>query len=272
MQTKRTGRKHGKKNTKRERLVMKKDVVYSHIFKTKDYDKFSFLKENRRINARNYSQLVNSMKEEQLVIPVTVNGNMQIIDGQHRFTACKELGLPVYYYMEEDYGIEQVQRANMVGTNWNKKDFLNMFIAQQKEVYIEFMGLIERYGISINNLIKLFAKVQKETQSRLGKDFESGRFTLKGSDVAVDFLIALEDFDFFDDYKSVSFVTAFIDLYFHPDYNHETMRNRLVRRSSAFEKQGNAGDYLSMLTRDVYSFGPVKKPLFYDAETGRFYS
>lgn len=251
---------------------MKKDIVYGQILKTDDYSKFSFLNENRRINSRNYSQLISSMKEEQLVIPILVNGRMEIIDGQHRYTVCKELGLPIYYYMVENYGIEQVQRANMVGTNWRKPDFLNMYLQKKDEVYIEFAGLMERYELSISNLIKLFAKIQKESQAKLGKDFETGKFTLKGLDIAIDFLVALQDFDFFDEFRSVSFVTAFIDLYFHPDYTHEVMKNRLIKRQSSFEKQGNAGEYLSMLTREVYSFGPVKKPLFYDAETGRFYS
>ena len=83
-------------DTKRENVV----------FSTTKYDMFSFLDANRKLNVRNYSKLINSMKEEQLKIPIIVNEKFQIIDGQHRFTAEKELGLPVYYMVQKGYGIE----------------------------------------------------------------------------------------------------------------------------------------------------------------------
>lgn len=251
---------------------MVQNTIYTQILKTKDYSQFSLLKENRDINDRNYGKLVASMKEELLVIPIVVNEQMQIIDGQHRFTACKELKLPIYYFMVEGYGIDQVRRANMVGANWTKNDYLNMYVSRNEKAYIEFKGLIVRHGLSVTNMLKIFAKVQGNSQALMGKDFDEGTLTLDGLDEVVEFLIALNDFDFFEDYKRTSFTIAFIELYFHPDYNHEIMKTRLIRGQSRFEKKSTAGEYLAMLTKDVYSFGAVKEPLYYDAEIGRFFT
>lgn len=247
-------------------------TIHGNILKTEDYDKFKLLDQNRNINQRNYGKLVTSMKERQLVIPIVVNGKMEIIDGQHRFNVCRDLGLPVYYYMEESYGIDEVILANSVSANWNRSDFLDSHMKEGNETYIQFEGLMVRYNVSLGNLIKTFSKVQGITQGAIGAKFDQGTFTLKGHDIVIDFLVSLSDFEFFEHYQSAGFVGAFIDLFFHPDYDHEVMKFRIEKRASAFEKKNTMGEYLAMLTRDIYSFGAVKKPLFYDAETQRFYS
>ena len=67
--------------------------------KTKDYEKFSIKSYNRNLN-RNH---INELKEKFATIgykdylPILVNENYEIIDGQHRFVACKESGLPIVY-------------------------------------------------------------------------------------------------------------------------------------------------------------------------------
>lgn len=54
--------------------------MIGNIFKTKDYDMFKWVKGNRKPNKKNYSKLVKSMKEEQLIIPICVNEKFEIID------------------------------------------------------------------------------------------------------------------------------------------------------------------------------------------------
>ena len=63
---------------------------YGVIYATTDYDKFKFLEGNRKLRLNNLEKMRESMIEEQLVIPICVNENFEIIDGQHRYTICKE--------------------------------------------------------------------------------------------------------------------------------------------------------------------------------------
>ena len=242
------------------------------VFSTTKYDMFSFLDANRKLNVRNYSKLINSMKEKQLIIPIIVNEKMQIIDGQHRFTAEKELGLPVYYMIQKGYGIEEVKRANMVSSNWTKEDFMLSHIQTGIDEYVEFKEILDTYGINIADAIALFAFVQNKNQTLAGKIFDNGSFSLAGKDKAIEFLEALEDFSFFKEYKSKSFFSAFMKLYFNPDYDHKKMKERLKVRGSYLTKKGSYGEYLEVLTKQIYSFGAVKKPLFFDNSTKRFYT
>jgi ParB-like chromosome segregation protein Spo0J len=80
------------------------------ILKTSDYTLFRTIEGNRNINLLHLNRLRQSMLEKYLFTIIIVNENMEIIDGQHRFTVCRELGLPVYYVICQDYGLAEVHR------------------------------------------------------------------------------------------------------------------------------------------------------------------
>lgn len=251
---------------------MNKDKVVTQVYQTMDYDKFKFIGGNRRLVGRNFAKLVASMSEEQLMIPILVNSKMEIVDGQHRYSSAKQLGLPIYYIVVEGYDIEQVKRANMVGSNWIKADFLEMHLQSGNPVYREFMDIIEAYGVNISDLIKIFAYVQQVSMNIVAKQFEEGIFDLEGKEMVLSYLEALNDFDSFSQYRTKQFTGAFMKLYFHPIYDHEKMKERLKHRITQLVKKSTISEYLSLLTKDIYSYGAVKKPLYYDTETERFYS
>ena len=89
--------------------------IYTNVMKSSNYDMFKTMEGNREINSTNLNQIILSMKEKQLVIPIIVNEKFEIIDGQHRFSACKYLNLPVYFLISNGYDIEDVIRANVNG-------------------------------------------------------------------------------------------------------------------------------------------------------------
>ena len=175
-----------------------KNEVAGQVYKTLDYNVFKRIDGNRAINNKNYSKLINSMKEEQLFIPILVNEKYEIIDGQHRFSAARELGLPIYYIVQEGYGINEVKKANMVGSNWTKADFLDMYITNGNEAYIQFNEISKTYGIKISNLIKLFAYVQGLNQKIASKNFEEGTLNINGKEIILEYLEAFKDFAFFE--------------------------------------------------------------------------
>lgn len=256
---------------KKERLRKTSSKNIGEIKETFDYSKFSFLDSNRKINSRNLAKLVASMKEKQLKIPILVNKDFKIIDGQHRFLAAKELELPIYYYIIEDYGIEEMKRANLVNSSWTKKDFLNMFVEEGDTNYEIFNRIIEDFDISILLLIKVFSSMQGKSQKDFAKLFEEGILDISEIEKVEDFLLCLEDFSFFKPYKTLQFVTAFLKLYMQPKYDHEVMRQRLEKRRDSLKKKSTTDDYLVLLTKEIYSFGAVKTPIYYDKDIKEFY-
>lgn len=251
---------------------MSKDVtIYGNIMETKEYSMFKQIKGNRKINKANYAKIVNSMKEEQLVIPIVVNERYEIIDGQHRFEACKSLEKPIYFFIVRGYGLEQVKRANIASINWKKDDYLDMFIEEGNNVYKEFSQIIEQYDLNISNLLKIFAIIQDKQVARIGYEFEEGKFTLEGKEIVLNFLMALEDFKFFKYYKTNNFITAFTRLYFRNEYEHDKMKSKLINHKASLEKRSTTDEYLVLLCNKIYSFGATKNPIYYSSESNKFH-
>ena len=246
-------------------------TIFGNIMVTENYDMFKKIGGNRKINKSNYTKIVKSMKEEQLIIPIVVNEKYEIIDGQHRYTACKDLGKPVYFYMVRGYGLSQVKRANIASSNWKKENYLDMFVAENNEVYKEFEEIKERYDLNISNLLKIFAIVQEKQSARVGYEFENGTFTLDGKMEVLRFLTALEDFNFFKFYKSNNFLIAFTRLYFKSEYDHDKMKTKLITHRNSLEKRSTSDEYLVLLCNRIYSFGVTKNPIYYSSESKKFH-
>ena len=246
-------------------------TIFGNIMVTENYDMFKKIGGNRKINKSNYAKIVKSMKEEQLIIPIVVNEKYEIIDGQHRYTACKDLGKPVYFYMVRGYGLNQVKRANIASSNWKKENYLDMFVAENNEVYKEFEEIKERYDLNISNLLKIFAIVQEKQSARVGYEFENGTFTLDGKMEVLRFLTALEDFNFFKFYKSNNFLIAFTRLYFKSEYDHDKMKTKLITHRNSLEKRSTSDEYLVLLCNRIYSFGVTKNPIYYSSESKKFH-
>ena len=59
---------------------------------TNNYDIFSFRKENREINYNKVLSLKSILLADgRQIMPIICNSEMEIIDGQHRFQALREL-------------------------------------------------------------------------------------------------------------------------------------------------------------------------------------
>ena len=51
-------------------------TIFGNIMVTENYDMFKKIGGNRKLNKANYSKIVKSMKEEQLIIPIVVNSDL----------------------------------------------------------------------------------------------------------------------------------------------------------------------------------------------------
>ena len=108
--------------------------IISQVFTTTDYDQFKFIDNNRQ--ADHVKALTVSFKERYVPNAILCNEKMEIIDGQNRFLAAKELGLPIYYYCIQGLGIYDVASLNSYGKNWNNRDFARMWAGLGKKAYI----------------------------------------------------------------------------------------------------------------------------------------
>ena len=252
--------------------ILEASQAMDMVYMTHNYDQFKFQEGNRIINPRNYNKLLQSVKEKQLRIPIIVNEKMEIIDGQHRFKTWKEEGKPIYYIINEGYGLEETKRANIVSSNWTTQDFVNTYVAEGKKSYVIFKELKATHGVSNNDLLFLFAFYQSKTIKNIKDDFVLGGFNLEGEEHVRLFLDQLELFAEFQFGKQTKFVKAFAKIYHLEEYDHSIMEKQYKAHGYKMKRQNNLDDYIVMILNDVYNYSKTKNKLVMDKEGHKFYS
>ena len=170
------------------------------VYKTTDYSSFKTLNGNRSLNMHNLNRIKDSMTSSHLISPITVNGDMEIIDGQHRFEAQRQLLLPVYYMKIKGYGLEEVHILNSNSSNWGKKEYLNSYCNLGRKEYLRLKKFMELYpDFTLQNSIALLSDYNTshsgkntvislkggiKTSSKI-KTFENGEFQIVDWDFAV---------------------------------------------------------------------------------------
>mgnify|MGYP003648489802 FL=1 len=95
-----------------------------HLKSTKSYSIFNSIIGNRNLDSKNLKRIKESINEIGLQMPILVNENNSIIDGQHRLQAAKELEIPITYIVSKDsceQNIDQLQ----ISKKWTALDFCN---------------------------------------------------------------------------------------------------------------------------------------------------
>lgn len=121
---------------------------------TKNYEKFKKLEGNRITEDKRVEKIKKSiLKVGYITSPILVNENMEIIDGQGRFEALKQLQLPIEYIVQDNIGIKECVAMNVYQTNWNKKDYIKSYADRGIQSYIYIKDLMEKFNINNTSII-----------------------------------------------------------------------------------------------------------------------
>ena len=93
----------------------------------KNLTKFTLLDDNRDIDKKHVAMLAISIRRYGQLMPIVVNENLQVIEGQHRLKACMELGIPVAYIISQKTSSKDVAIMNNSQKGWKNKDYLKHF-------------------------------------------------------------------------------------------------------------------------------------------------
>jgi len=126
---------------------------------TTNYDQFTFLDANREVNERHVGAIRRSFENNgnfTQAQPILVNERMQIVDGQHRFVAARELDLPVFYTIVPGLGAREAQQMNLLHRAWTNQDYLHAYVQENKRPYILFQQLAEEYPTVSHTLLIIY--------------------------------------------------------------------------------------------------------------------
>ena len=122
---------------------------------TTDYSIFLHVIGNREINKSNVNRLKESINEIGLQVPILVNENKAVVDGQHRLQALKELNLPVTYVQSAITKEEHIPDLQ-VSKVWTALDYAKRNAAQGDKQCIKALDIVEEWHESTN---KRFGKI-----------------------------------------------------------------------------------------------------------------
>ena len=187
----------------RKNTILSKCEVVSHVYKVnvsnKLYNKINYFMGNRRIINEHVEKIMASLSSDGGNTlednPILINNKYEIIDGQHRYEACKRLDLPIYVKMVNENFKDNIIFLNTNQRNWNDGDFANYYASQGLKPYQIYLDYKEKYKfITHGIMIAIFNKWYDRRND--GGSFKNGLLTIKYPEHiedTIEKLVALRD-------------------------------------------------------------------------------
>lgn len=115
---------------------------------TKNLDQFVIADWNRAIKPQRVNGIKKSiLKYGYIPNPIIVNEKKEVIDGQGRLVACKELGLPIYYMQVKGIGGQECIAMNCYQKQWTGRDYVEFYATLGNSNYVRLKKLLDAYKL-----------------------------------------------------------------------------------------------------------------------------
>ena len=239
-------------------------TVENTVYRTNSYGIFSFIQGNRVTNRTHIDKLKLSLSEKRLPVPIVVDELYRIHDGQNRFTAITELGLPVYYIVIPGLKIRDIQLLNATMKAWSYNDYAHSYIEQGNDEYRKFLEFRETYGFGVRESLQLLTGDLKNDSPE--NDFKLGNLVCHDENRAIEKAMMISELaPYHDRYKTRAFVKAMNHCFSIEGYAHKRFVNKVKRQSLRLTDQVTHKEYLVVMEK-IYNSGVRKENYFRLAE------
>lgn len=243
--------------------------VVNKVKITNNYDQFNRIKGNRPVSRIHVNKLKRSMRENFIPMPIVVNDKNEIIDGQHRFVAAKELGLDVPYITIDNIGKDEVHRLNLASKNWVAPDFMNDYCENGNPNYVIYKEFLDKYGFDHNVTNAMLSGKNRMSGGSDCEAFRQGKFVVKDLERAIRNAERLTEIGKYypcrsakeRGYKRRYFIYAMLDVFDHPRYNHGEFIKKLRRQSSRLDGISTIEGYLRAIEKIYNNNRPTSEKL-----------
>lgn len=223
------------------------------ILFTENLSIFKIVKGNRRINIKHRDKIAkNMLKNGVLKNPILVNEKMEIIDGQHRFSAAEITDSGIYYIIVEGYNIDEVHALNLNQKNWTQKDFMQGYARMGKSEYIKMEKFCERFPeLTMTAAISI---ASEQTGGGSKTKFNEGGFKFKNYDSAVHFTEQLKKVSkYYDGWNRSGFVRALVHLKQNPVFSMRRFLHKLSYQSRKMVDCTSFKNYKNLI-KEIYNY------------------
>ncbi len=228
------------------------------ITKTKDYERFKFRHDNRECIDRNHvNKIANSIKAKNLLEfrPILVDAEMNIIDGQHRLLAAKQLGVDIYYQQNTELESNDILVMN-INKNWTFGDYLNYYVKNQNDEYIKLRDFAMKHNVSLKVALNITMGESKNAY----KDFKNGEYKFSTEDLEKEIDICWDTVNYIKKMNGYSpytlssrFWKALLRLVKHPDFCLKKWVHNREKMSSHFVAKVGTKEYVNLF-ESVYNW------------------
>ena len=146
-----------------------------------DFHLFNFIDFNRKIDTSHVSAIEDSIKQHgfkgciQVIKTDIWDGvkKLYILDGQHRFSACKRLNIPFAFELTEfdsqEETVEFIAELNNSQKRWGTSQFLTVWAGLNRKEYVKLRSVFEATGFQITPLIEAYTFASRHVEFRKGK-------------------------------------------------------------------------------------------------------
>ncbi len=239
-------------------------VKVNETFRTNNYSIFKRLQGNRPLNMIHVKRLEESIKKNgMLEVDIIVNRDWEVIDGQNRLEAAKNIRVPVYFKIKPDYGLREAQILNENVKVWRKVDYLDSYCELGLPEYIEFKRFMEAYKKDFNfssceALIRLKQTTMYEAVGNkqvTAKYFESGKLVIMDIVKSRQYANAIKEIKpYFEGYNNSVFVRTMIFMLNHENYNHYEFKAKLQLRGAPSLEYCKTMAQYKLLIEDIFNY------------------
>lgn len=221
-----------------------------------NYDQFVLMDTNRD-QSRGHIETIKKAFEKvgnlTRVQPILVNEKYEIIDGQHRFVACKELDEPIFFTMVPGLGVSDAREMNTLHRGWTIADYARSYAIGGDINYQRYEQLREDFGYT-HSIVMTYAMGYE--QDGAFKRFRAGQFTLSPRQVeeAKERLQQLADIaDNFKLAATIPFARALLNVHKIEGFDHARLVDKFNKYgTSLVVRQAGVPQYMRLL-EDIYN-------------------
>lgn len=199
------------------------------IYETKEYSKFKFLKGNRKV--KHNKDLEASILKSGVLVPIEVNEDFEILDGQFRLKVAQEYGLVLPYRIAEGLGIQDVIDLNSTTKAWNLNDYIRKYAVEGIKSYQQLMMLIREFSYVPASSLTAAALGNRRIKSSATKLTKNGQFEFLNYEEFYQFLSHYRQFVEETGIKgSQQTFFAYLELYITPQFTNAQLINGFKQR------------------------------------------
>lgn len=248
---------------------VQKGVEVNKVYRTNDLSIFKSIDGNRVPNLQHIKRLSASVEKYGMKCnPIIVNQRFEVIDGQHRLAAAREVGTFVYYIMINGYTLREVHTLNLNQKNWTKKDFMNGYADMGIESYVKLKKFAEKNddftftecvsfcsnvsGASANTIHNKFRNDGK--QYNMQEVFEEGTWKGRDFNLAQEWANKIRMIKpYYNGYNRNSFVGTMISLFSNKNFDFNEFMHKLRLQPTALLDCASRDQYKTLI-EDIYNY------------------